>query len=154
MFLRLFIVSARDAVAQYEIEQDLCELKAHLAGEAGYRNAAVVTQDDGLAVGFISLWATREDAQRFHASGLNSLYTTVIALRITDDLDVKLFRVVEEERPCPLNLSPDGATSLLKTLSGATAPALSIQIHFPGHAQPGAERRRSYACRHLHSRIG
>ena len=93
-YLRLFIVSARDAIAQYEIEQDLCELKAHLPGEAGYRNAAVITQDEGLAVGFISLWATREDARRFHASGLNSLYTTVIALRIAGDVDVKLFRII------------------------------------------------------------
>jgi hypothetical protein len=94
-YLRLFIVSARDAIAQHEIEQDLCELKAHLAREAGYRQAAVITQDDGLAVGFISLWATREDARRFDASGLNSLYTTVIKLRIAGDAAVKLFRVVE-----------------------------------------------------------
>ena len=93
--LRLFIVSARDAIAQYEIEQDLCELKAHLAGEAGYRHAAVITQDDGLMVGLISLWATRVDAQHFHASGLNSLYTTVIELRIAGKVDMKLFRVLD-----------------------------------------------------------
>ena len=94
-YLRLFFVTARDVIAQYEIEQDLCELKAHAAGEAGYRSAAVISQDDGLAVGFISLWATREDAQRFHASGVNTLYTTVIGFRIAGDLDVTLFRVVE-----------------------------------------------------------
>ena len=92
----MFIVSARDAISQYEIEQDLCELKAHVASETGCQHADVITQDDGLAVCLISLWASREDALRFHASGLNSLYTTVIALRITGDLDVKLFRVMEE----------------------------------------------------------
>jgi hypothetical protein len=94
-YLRLFIVSARDAIAQYEIEQDLCELKQHVAVEAGCEAALVLSQDDGLAVAFISLWDTREDARRFDASGLNRLYTTVIELHIAGDAVVKLFRVLE-----------------------------------------------------------
>jgi hypothetical protein len=101
-YLRLFIVSARDAVAQHEIEQDLCELREHVVAEAGCQSALVLSQNDGLTVGFMSVWTTQEDAVRFDASGLNSLYTTVIELRMAGDVVVKLFRVLDrhcERRP-------------------------------------------------------
>jgi hypothetical protein len=95
-YLRLVLMHARDAIAQQQIERELCFLKDHLANEQGYQRAYVLSQDDGLMVGLITVWTNLEDAQRFHASGLNQLLMSVTELRIAGTPVVKLFRLIKE----------------------------------------------------------
>ena len=95
-YMGLFIVYARDAIAQQQIERELCFLKDHVAREQGYERADVLSQDDGLMVGFVSVWASREDAMLFDDSGINRLLMTVTKLRMTGTPVVKLFRVIKE----------------------------------------------------------
>ena len=94
MIVRLYLIYARDAIAQQQIERDLCDLKGYLTAEAGCERAEVWSQDDGLMVAMVTVWSTRDDAMRFHASGLNSLLEAVAELRIAGLPDVKLFRVI------------------------------------------------------------
>jgi heme-degrading monooxygenase HmoA len=94
MIVRLFLVYARDAIAQQQIERDLCDLKNHLPFEPGYLRCEVWSQDDGLMVAFVSIWASKDDVLRFNASGLHSLIETVVELRIAGLPNVKLFRIV------------------------------------------------------------
>jgi hypothetical protein len=89
-------MNARDAIAQQQIERELCYLKDHVAREQGYQRGDVLSQDDGLMVGFLSIWTSREDARHFHDSGVNQLLMAVTKLRITGTPVVKLFRLMEE----------------------------------------------------------
>jgi hypothetical protein len=93
-YARLFLVYARDAIAQQQIEHDLCDLKGYLTAEVGCERAEVWSQDDGLAVAMVTVWSTRDDALRFDGSGLNSLLEAIAGVRIAGLPDVKLFRVV------------------------------------------------------------
>jgi hypothetical protein len=93
-FIRLFIVNARDAQAQYFIERDFCEAKHYLADESACQLSQVLSQDDGLMVGFLTTWATREDALRFDVSGLSSLVTAVTQRHSAGRPTVTVFRVI------------------------------------------------------------
>ena len=95
-YMRLFIVCARDTIAQHQIERELCYIKDHLAAEQGYQRADVLSQDDGLMVGLLTVWSSREDALGFHHSDLNRLLMAVTTLRIAGTPVVKLFRLVNE----------------------------------------------------------
>jgi heme-degrading monooxygenase HmoA len=86
---------ARDAIAQQQIERELCYLKDHVAREQGYQGADVLSQDDGLMVGLLTVWTSRDDARHFHDSGLNQLLMAVTELRITGTPVVKLFRIID-----------------------------------------------------------
>jgi hypothetical protein len=50
MYMRLVLMHARDAIAQQQIERELCFLKDHLTCEQGYQCAYALSQDDGLMV--------------------------------------------------------------------------------------------------------
>jgi hypothetical protein len=89
-------MNARDAVAQQQIERELCFIKHHLANEQGYQCADVLSEDNGLQVGLLTVWTSREDVRHFHDSGLNQLLMAVTQLRITGTPVVKLFRLVKE----------------------------------------------------------
>jgi hypothetical protein len=93
--LRLFVVCARDAKSQQRIERDLCELTANMPAEAGYEACHVLSQEDGLMVGFVSQWASREHAERFQEGALNSLLTAFVEMEIVGTPVVKLFRMLE-----------------------------------------------------------
>ena len=93
-FMRLFIVNARDARAQYLIERDFCEAKDYLAHESRCQLSQVLSQDDGLMVAFLTVWASREDALQFHESGLNNLVTSVTERHITGRPAIWLLRVI------------------------------------------------------------
>jgi hypothetical protein len=93
--LRLFVVAAPDARAQQRIESDLCELTASMPAEAGYEACHLISEDTGLMVGFVSIWASREHAERFQHGALNSLLTAFVELEIVGSPVVKLFRVLE-----------------------------------------------------------
>jgi hypothetical protein len=93
-FIRLFIVNARDAQAQYMIERDFCEAKDYLADESRCELSQVLSQDDGLMVAFLTVWTTREDALQFHESGLNHLVTTVTERHITGRPAIWLLRII------------------------------------------------------------
>ena len=93
--LRLFVVCARDARAQQRIERDLCELTASIPAEAGYEACHLLSQTDGLMVGFVSVWASMEHAQRFQDGALNSLITAFVEMEIVGNAVVKLFRILE-----------------------------------------------------------
>jgi hypothetical protein len=93
-YMRLLLMDARDAIAQQQIERELCFLKDHVAREQGCQRAYLLSQDHGLIVGFLSVWTTREDAQRFHDSGLNQLLMAVTELRIAGSPIVQLFRII------------------------------------------------------------
>ena len=82
-FIRLMIVNARDAQAQYMIERDFCEARDYLADKSGCQLSQVLSQDDGLIVAFLTVWASREDALQFQDSGLNNLVCTVTERHIT-----------------------------------------------------------------------
>jgi hypothetical protein len=96
MYMRLLLIYARDAIAQQEIERELGFIKHRLACEQGCQHSCVLSQDDGLAVGFASLWTSRDAAQRFNDSGLNQLLMAVTQPRITGAPVVKLFRLIKE----------------------------------------------------------
>jgi hypothetical protein len=66
-----------------------------MPAEAGYEGCRVLSQDDGLMVGFISQWASLEHAQRFEEGALNSLLTAFVDMEIVGTPVVKLFRVLE-----------------------------------------------------------
>jgi hypothetical protein len=89
-------MNARDAATQQQIERELSFIKHHLANEQGYQRADVLSEDNGLQVGFVSVWTSRDAAQRFHDSGLNQLLMAVTKLRITGSPVVKLFRLIKE----------------------------------------------------------
>ncbi len=93
-YLRLFIVYARDAIAQQQIERELSEVTHHLRHEAGYEYSHVISQDDGLMIGLLTVWMSREHALRFHSSGLNKLLVVVTQLRITGTPVDRLFRII------------------------------------------------------------
>jgi hypothetical protein len=93
-FIRLMIVNARDAQAQYMIERDFCEARDYLADKAGCQSSQVLSQDDGLMVAFLTVWASREDALQFHESGLNNLVTTVTDRHITGRPVIWLLRII------------------------------------------------------------
>jgi hypothetical protein len=93
-FIRLMIVNARDAQAQYMIERDFCEAKDYLADEPHCQLSQVLSQDDGLMVAFLTVWASREDALQFNDSGLNNLVTTVTERHITGRPVIWLLRII------------------------------------------------------------
>jgi hypothetical protein len=93
-FIRLTIVHARDAQAQYMIERDFCEAKDYLADKLGCVLSQVLSQDDGLMVAFLTVWASREDALWFQHSGLNNLVTTVTERHIAGRPVIWLLRVI------------------------------------------------------------
>ena len=93
-FIRLMIVNARDAQAQYFIERDFCEAKHYLSDESRCQLSQVLSQDDGLMVAFLTVWTTREDALQFHESGLNNLVTTVTERHITGRPVIWLLRII------------------------------------------------------------
>ena len=93
-FIRLFIAHARDAIAQQQIERELCFIRDYLPSEAGYECAQVISEDAGLMVGLLTVWSSREAVTLFQDSGLNQLLTAVTKLRITGTPVVKLFRII------------------------------------------------------------
>jgi hypothetical protein len=93
-FTRLMIVYARDAEAHHRIERDFCEAKEHLADEPACVRSEVLSQDDGLMVSLVTVWASREAAVWFDSGGLNNLLMTVTARHIRGTPVVKLFRVI------------------------------------------------------------
>ena len=95
-YMRLLLMNVRDAVAQQQIERELSFIKHHLANEQGYQRADVLSEDNGLQVGLLTVWTSREDASHFHDSGLNQLLMAVTELRITGTPVTRLFRVVRE----------------------------------------------------------
>ena len=92
--MRLLLMNARDAIAQHQIERELCFLQDHLACEQGYQRGCVLSQDDGLLVGLLTVWTTREAALRFNDSALNELLMAVTEMRIAGTPVVKLFRII------------------------------------------------------------
>lgn len=93
-FTLLRIVYARDAIAQHTIERDFCNMKNYLPNESGYERSEVLSQDDGLMVAFLTVWTTRDDAQRFDAGGLNRLITAVTELLIAGSPVIRLFEII------------------------------------------------------------
>jgi hypothetical protein len=93
-YMRLVLMDARDAIDQQQIERELCFIKDHVACERGYQHAYVLSEDCGLQVGLLTVWNSRDAAQRFNDSGLNQLLMSVTELRITGTPVVKLFRII------------------------------------------------------------
>ncbi len=93
-FTRVMIVYARDAVAHQQIERDLCDAIAHIGSESGYIRSEVLSEDDGLMVGLLTTWDSRETAQLFHTSGLSRLIMAVTEPHTLGAPVVQLFRVI------------------------------------------------------------
>ncbi len=93
-FVRLFIVQARDAQAQYFLERDLCEAKDYLPTESGCLHSQVWSLDDGLAVALLTSWDSHEAATQFHFSGLNTLLTAVTQRHIAGSPTLRVFRII------------------------------------------------------------
>lgn len=90
-YLRLYLLQARDAQAQYLIERDFCEATYYLPCAS-----QVLSDDNGLAVAMLTSWTSREAAHSFQDSGLNNLLAVATGRYTAGTAIVQLFRVIGE----------------------------------------------------------
>ena len=93
-YMRLVLMHARDAIAHQQIERELCFINHHVTSQEGYERSAVLSQDNGLLIGLLTIWTAREHAEGFAESGLNNLLPAVTKLRITGTPVTRLFRII------------------------------------------------------------
>src|SRR5262249_16084867 len=80
----------RDVIAQEQIERELCFINHYVTNEEGCDWSAVLSQDDALMVGLLTVWSGRESDMRFIHSDAKTAVVEQILARATGALDVSL----------------------------------------------------------------